>query len=138
MATILCVEDEDHIREDMVELMEKAGHKALQACDGKVALEMILEHKPDLVVSDITMPVMDGRALLMELRENNPAFADLPFIFLSALADQKDVCEGLKFGADDYLTKPINFEMLQATVQASLRQMSRVKQKQEDMIVLDM
>jgi DNA-binding response OmpR family regulator len=123
MATILCVEDEDHIREDMAELMEKAGHKALQACDGKVALEMILEHKPDLVVSDITMPVMDGRALLMELRENHPAFADLPFIFLSALADQKDVCEGLKLGADDYLTKPLNFEMLLATVQSNLRQM---------------
>ena len=138
MATILCVEDEDHIREDMAELMEKAGHKALQACDGKVALEMILEHKPDLVVSDITMPVMDGRALLMRLRENHPAFADLPFIFLSALADKERVLAGLTTGADAYLTKPINYEILLSTVQASLRQMARIKQKHEDVVMLDM
>ena len=80
----------------------------------------------------------EHRALLMELRENHPAFADLPFIFLSALADQKDVCEGLKLGADDYLTKPLNFEMLRATVQSKLHQMARIQQKHEDVITLDM
>lgn len=81
MATILCIDDEDNIREDIAELMESAGHKALQACDGKVALEMIVENSPDLVVSDITMPVMDGRELLEELRNNHPKLASVPFIW---------------------------------------------------------
>ena len=123
MATILCIEDEAELRDIITEVLEEAGYDVCVANDGEKGIEMILEHKPDLVVSDITMPAMDGRELFMELRENHPSFADLPFIFLSALADQKDICEGLKLGVDDYLTKPLNFEMLLATVQSNLRQM---------------
>ena len=62
----------------------------------------------------------------------------MPFIFLSALADKELVLTGLTTGADAYLTKPINYEMLLTTVQASLRQMGRIKQKHEDVITLDM
>ena len=135
MATILCIEDEDHIREDIVELMESSGHKTLQACNGKVALEMIVENSPDLVVSDITMPVMDGRELLVELRKNYPKFACMPFIFLSALADREDVLDGMKLGADDYITKPIDFEMLANKVESSLRQIERMQALKEEQFV---
>lgn len=135
MATVLCIEDEDHIREDIAELMESAGHRALQASNGKVALEMIIAQSPDLVVSDITMPVMDGRELLAELRNNHPKFAYVPFIFLSALADRDDVLDGMKLGADDYLTKPIDFEMLANKVEASLRQVERMQAQKEQQFV---
>jgi len=112
MAKILCIEDELDLREDIAEELSEANHDVLLAGDGHEGLNMILGHKPDLVVSDITMPRMSGLTLLSELREKHSKFADMPFIFLSALADQKDVLDGMKLGADDYITKPINYELL--------------------------
>ena len=123
MATILCIEDEVELREIITEVLEEAGYDVCVAGDGEKGLEMIHNLKPDLVLCDINMPQKDGYEVLKEIRDNHLIFADMPFIFLSALADQKDVCEGLKLGADDYLTKPLNFEMLLATVQSNLRQM---------------
>jgi len=127
MATILCIEDEDLIREDIVETLKSGSHDVLQARDGQEGLEMILEHQPDLVVSDINMPRKDGYELLREIREKHPRLAEMPFIFLSALADRERVQAGLQSGADCYLTKPIDFETLLITVQASIRQMERIK-----------
>ena len=134
MATILCVEDEVHIREEIAESMESTGHKVLQACDGKVALEMILEYKPDLVVSDITMPHMDGHDLVKTLREKHSQFDDTPFIFLSALADSTDVLDGMRLGADDYLTKPIDFDLLLGKIETSLRQVERMRARKEQQL----
>ena len=135
MATILCVEDEGHIREEIAESMESTGHKVLQACDGKVALEMILEYRPDLVVSDITMPHMDGHDLVKTLREKHSQFDDTPFIFLSALADSTDVLDGMRIGADDYLTKPIDFDLLLGKIETSLRQVERMRARKEQQFV---
>jgi len=137
MATILCIEDEKMVREDIVEELEEQGYTVLVADDGLDGLNMILEHKPDLVICDITMPRMDGFQLLDEIREKYKLMADMPFIFLSALADQKHVLSGLKEGADNYLTKPVDFELLKATIEASLRQMERIKFKAEGISVLD-
>ncbi len=137
MATILCIEDEKMVREDIVEELEDLGYNVLVADDGLDGLNMILEHKPDLVICDITMPRMDGFQLLGEIRKNYKLMADMPFIFLSALADDKHVLSGLKEGADNYLTKPVDFELLKATVEASLRQMERIKFKTEGISVLD-
>ncbi len=138
MTMILCIEDEARLRKNIAEELEDAGYDVRQAGDGQEGLEMILKHKPDLVLCDITMPRKNGYELLKEVREKYLLFAEMPFIFLSALADKERVLAGLTTGADAYLTKPINYEILLSTVQASLRQMARIKQKQEDMIVLDM
>ena len=137
MPTILCVEDEILVREDIVEELEDSGYDVLVADDGAKGLEMILGHKPDLVICDITMPHMDGFQLLEEVRGKYKLMADMPFIFLSALADEEHVIDGLKEGADDYLTKPVDFDMLKATVESSLRQIARIKHKNEDICVLD-
>lgn len=131
MAKILCVDDEDHIREDICELLEGLGHTIVQANDGAAGLKAILEHDPDLVLCDFTMPNMDGGELLTELRQNHQRHADTPFIFLSALSDREDILEGIKLGADDYLTKPIDFDMLENKVEACLRQMERMKSKKD-------
>jgi len=107
MATILCIEDVCELRCDIVEELEEAGYNVLQAGDGEEGLRMILEHKPDLVLCDITMPRMDGLQLLKEIRNNYPLLAEMPIILLSALADRERVLDGLQQGADAYLTKQI-------------------------------
>ncbi len=137
MPRILCVEDEILVREDIVEELEDSGYDVLVADDGSKGLEMILAHKPDLVICDITMPHMDGFQLLEEIRGKYKLMADMPFIFLSALADEEHVIDGLKEGADNYLTKPVDFDLLKATVESSLRQIARIKYKNEDICVLD-
>ncbi len=137
MTTIVCIEDEADLRENLVEELEDEGYDVYQARDGEEGLEVILNHKPDLVLSDITMPRKDGYELLKELRENYPLMAEMPFIFVSALADKDRVLAGLKIGADGYLTKPIDFELLHATIHTSLRQMARIKKKQEEVFELD-
>jgi len=131
MTTILCIDDEAAIREDIAEVLEDAGYDVLQASDGQEGLELIFKHEPDLVLCDITMPVMNGYDLMKVIRETYTLYAEMPFIFLTALADREQVMTGLKYGADAYLTKPIDFEMLLLKVQASLRQMEQIKHKHE-------
>jgi DNA-binding response OmpR family regulator len=137
MTTILCIEDEATLRQDLSEELEDAGYKVKQACDGDEGLAMIIKHKPDLVLCDITMPTKNGYTLLSEVREKYPLLAEMPFIFISALAGREEILTGLKCGADTYLTKPIDFELLLTTIQTSLRQIDRIKHKQERFLVLD-
>jgi DNA-binding response OmpR family regulator len=77
---------------------------------------MIVNNRPDLIVSDISMPGMNGYVLLKTLRQKHPEFAETPFIFLSALADRDHLIDGLELGADNYLTKPIDYDLLIARV----------------------
>ncbi len=137
MPKILCVEDEEDLRQDIVEELEDAGYEVIEASNGQEALDMILNQGPDMVVSDITMPVMDGYQLVKTLREDHPKFAEMPFIFLSALADREHILEGMSAGSDDYLTKPIDFEMLLVKVETRLRQAERMlNKKQEEQVLL--
>jgi DNA-binding response OmpR family regulator len=131
MAKLLCIEDDAELLEIITEELSDAGHTVLQATDGCAGLEMILKHNPDLVISDISMPGMNGYVLLKTLRNNHPDFAEMPFIFLSALADRDHVIDGLDLGADDYLTKPIDYEMLAVRVDSRLRQSDRMRKKKE-------
>lgn len=135
MTTILCVEDEEAVREDIVEELRDAGYETLEARNGKEGLDTILATPPDLVLCDITMPVMDGHELLETLRRDHAQLADLPFVFLSALADRDHILAGKKLGADDYLTKPIDFEMLLATVESRLSQVGRMQTQKDAQLV---
>ena len=134
-AKILCIDDEPGLREDIVEELRDAGYETVEAGDGRAGLEAIIAQKPDLVLCDITMPVMDAHSLLKELRDKHPDQADLPFIFLSALADRDHVIVGKRLGADDYLTKPIDFELLLATVEARLGQIQRMETRKQAQLV---
>lgn len=134
-AKILCIDDEPEIREDVVDELRDAGYETIEAEDGRSGLEAIVAQKPDLVLCDITMPVMDGHAVLKELRDRYPELADLPFIFLSALADRDHVIAGKRLGADDYLTKPIDFPMMLATVEARLGQIERMEARKQEQLV---
>ncbi len=116
MARILCVEDEEAIRSLIVEELRDAGHEVLEAPDGIVGLAMIEQHRPDLVLCDVSMPRMDGYQVLKRTRALGPGFRVMPFLFLSAMAEPSQIVEGKSLGADDYITKPIQFEELFAKV----------------------
>jgi len=135
MRTILCIEDEPDIRESICEELVDAGFKVIEAGNGQEGLVAIQQNEPDLVLCDINMPVMDGSALLMCLRENYPDLAGVPFVFLSANADRNFVIAGKELGADDYLTKPIDFDLLIATIKARLGQVDRIQEKYERQLV---
>lgn len=134
MSRILCIEDEPALRQVIIEELILAGYETVEAKDGVEGLSAILESKPDLVLCDITMPKMSGHELLQNLRDGHPEHADLPFIFLSALADKTDVIRGQNLGADDYLTKPVDLDILLSTVETRINQVNRMDQlKQADL-----
>ncbi len=120
MATILCIDNEPLIRQDIAEDLRETGYKVLEADDGRQGLEMILYHQPDLVVCDIIMPRMDGYELIRELHERYNRFKEIPFIFLTGLNKNYQIASGLSIGAQNYLTKPVSFRLLRTTVAARL------------------
>lgn len=129
MKTILLIDDEEDLRVDIVEELQAAGYAVAEAGDGRTGLEMIVKGRPDLVLCDISMPGWSGYDVLDRLRTDHPDLADTPFVFLTALADRSDITRGKRSGADDYLTKPIDFDDLLATVEARLRQVTRMVER---------
>ena len=133
-ARIAVVEDEAEIRSLIVEELEDEGYEVACAGNGAEGLKLIQDFKPQLVLSDITMPVLDGYGMLEGLRELK-AFSSTPIVFLSALADRRHIIQGKKMGVDDYVTKPIDFELLLATVEARLREVERMTAEKEEQMV---
>lgn len=123
MTSILCIDDEAAIRSLIVEELEEAGFKTFEASNGREGLEVILAKWPDIIICDITMPEMDGQQLLAELQLNHPELAGTPFIFLTALGERETKLEGLRAGADDYLVKPVDFDVLLAKIDGCIRRM---------------
>jgi DNA-binding response OmpR family regulator len=116
MITVLCVDDEVEIRKLLVEEFQDAGLKTLEASNGKEALDVLVRSWPDIVVCDISMPVMSGHELLAEVQLNHPEFSQTPFIMLTALTDRENTLSGLQAGAEVYLTKPVDLDLLMAKV----------------------
>lgn len=109
--TVLIVDDVDANVLLLKLLISKAGYKTLSAYNGKDALEIVMEHNPDLILLDIMMPVMDGHQVAKRLKEI-PEKAEIPIIFLSALNSTDDIVQGFKLGAADYVSKPFNKDEL--------------------------
>jgi DNA-binding response OmpR family regulator len=126
---ILVVDDEPSNRKMIGYALHSAGHSVSAAESGKEALLKIQAEIPDLVILDVMMPGMDGIEVCERLR-NNPETATLPIIMLSALAQVNEKIRGLKAGADDYLTKPIDPKELVARVEALLERSRRLRQAQ--------
>jgi two-component system OmpR family response regulator len=120
---IMVVDDEAGVRELVCDALRIAGFETLQANDGMSALTALRTAKPDLLIIDINMPLMDGFDLVERLRTQN----DLtPVLMLSARSDRADITRGLSLGADDYVTKPFGLEELLLRVKAILRRTSKV------------
>lgn len=108
---LLIVEDSPTQLEQLKYILEQNGYTVRTAREGKTAYQMVLESKPDLIISDIVMPEMDGYELCEKVK-SNPAFRDISIMLLTNLSDPKDVIKGLQSGADNFLTKPYNEHFL--------------------------
>ena len=106
MASILVVEDDPTIRELVRLHLSSAGYEVLTAVDGLQGLQFAVSHRPDLIVSDVQMPNMDGFGMLAAVRANEQT-ASIPVIFLTALDDRESFRKSMNLGADDFLTKPV-------------------------------
>lgn len=124
---IVCVEDEPILRETIVEELTDAGYIVIGAANGEEGLAAINKHKPNMVICDVQMPVMDGNEMLVCLREDHPEFNSIPFLFLSGKSERENIIEGRLRGADDYLVKPIDYTLLLATVESRLMSTSRIE-----------
>lgn len=119
MKTVLVIEDEKGIRNNIAKILKHRGMQVIDAGDGMAGIEMAKHYLPDLVICDIMMPQCDGYEVLEALRQD-PRTAFTPFIFLSAKVDKPDVRQGMNLGADDYLTKPFTSSELIEAVTARL------------------
>lgn len=119
MKTILLVEDQPDMRENIATILEMEGFALLTANDGRAGLALARDEKPDLILCDVMMPELDGHGVLAALREDRTV-AGTPFIFLTAKGETRDRREGMNLGADDYLTKPVSAPDLLAAIEARL------------------
>jgi DNA-binding response OmpR family regulator len=114
---ILVVDDEPKVARLARDYLEKNGFRVVTAADGQSALTVARREKPDLVILDLMLPVIDGREVCRILRRDS----DVPIIMLTALSEEIDQVTGLEIGADDYITKPFSLRTLVARVRALLR-----------------
>lgn len=119
MAKIVLVEDEAQIARIVEIKLKNKGYEVAHAVDGGAGLEMIQRERPDLVLLDVMMPVMDGYTLLRTLRAD-PELAKIPVVMLSAKGQERDILQGLEGGAVDYIVKPFSPSELVARVQRHL------------------
>jgi len=125
--TILVVEDHDILREGLQILLETEGYQVVTAIHGKHALERLRTCLPDLILSDISMPEMDGYEFYEAVRAS-PEWVAIPFIFLTARGDRDDLFASKRMGAEDYLVKPVDRQELITTIR------SRVERTQQLMV----
>lgn len=125
---ILCCEDEPALRRDIADELREAGYRVREAADAAEVIAALGECTPDLVLCDIMMPGTDGYGVLAEFRRDFPHLSHVPLVFLSALATTEAMIRGKRAGADDYLTKPIDYDLLLSTIEARLRQTRQARQ----------
>lgn len=130
---ILIVEDETSIREFEVTYLRDAGFETVEAADGQTAIELFEKHKPDLAIVDINLPKMNGLDVCKVIR----ATSTMPILIVTAMGSDEDEVKGLAMGADDYIKKPFNPNVLVARVQALLRRHDKTKQLHFKDLIID-
>ncbi len=130
MAKILVIEDEEAIRENILELLEAENFEGIGAINGKVGIKLAIEQIPDLILCDMMMPEVDGHGVIKALR-SEPLTATIPFIFLTAKADKVDVRTGMELGADDYITKPCTPQELLKAIAIRLEKQKTISRQSQ-------
>lgn len=126
MKKVLLIEDDEVMRENTAEILELAQYDVAVAPNGRQGSLMAKEIKPDLIISDIMMPGLDGYGVL-HILSKDPATASIPFIFLTAKAEKSEWRKGMDLGADDYITKPFDDTELLNAVETRLRKTQAIK-----------
>ena len=127
--TLLIVEDNDALREGLGEMLSMEGFSTVTAANGRLALLEMDGKIPDLILSDITMPEMDGFTFYKAVR-TRPDWLAIPFIFLTARGEKKDVLAGKNLGVEDYLVKPLTRDELVTAVRSRLNRTRQLKMAQ--------
>ena len=130
MRKILLIEDDVVLRENTSELLELSNYEVVNAPNGKFGVEAAKEVLPDIIVCDIMMPELDGYGVLEALTKN-ASTQHIPFIFLSAKTERKDVRRGMDLGADDYITKPFTEDELISAIESRLAKAAILKDLRE-------
>jgi DNA-binding response OmpR family regulator len=120
MKKILVIEDEDTVRENILELLDAEGFEAISAENGRIGLNLAQQQLPDLILCDVRMPELDGFGVLTALR-SDATTVTIPFMFLTAKAAKADLSHGLELGANAYLTKPFTIAELLEAIEAHLQ-----------------
>ncbi len=126
MKKLLLIEDDVTVRENTAELLELSNYDVITASNGKLGIETAKKEVPDIIICDIMMPEIDGYGVL-EALSKNPSTLNIPFIFLSAKTEHKDIRKGMDLGADDYLTKPFEEEELLSAIESRLAKVAILK-----------
>ena len=124
---ILCIEDDRETAALIAEELTDCGFEVSTAYSGQEGLLAIMKATPDLVLCDVSMPSMTGFEVLERLNELAPRLGRIPFVFLTALANRDHELKGRRLGADDYVTKPVDFERLVFIVNARITGVARTK-----------
>ena len=122
---VLCIDDDRDTAGLIAEELVDRGFKVSMAYDGEQGFQAILAKQPDIVLADISMPVLSGFDLLERLTAIAPRFSSMPFLYLTALSDRANELKGRQLGADDYITKPVDFDILIAIITARLARVAR-------------
>jgi DNA-binding NarL/FixJ family response regulator len=122
---ILCIDDDRAVAEMVAEDLASRGFEVSVAYDGHEGLVSILKTMPDLVLCDVNMPVMSGLEVLERLNSLAPRLGGIPFVFLTAHCDRDSELRARRLGADDYVTKPIDFDVLETIINARLAGVAR-------------
>lgn len=132
MHKILVIEDDSNLRLNTVDLLKEEGFEVIEAENGRVGIDLAKDSLPDLIISDIMMPEIDGYGVLSEL-QNDIITSAIPFIFLTAKTEFTDIRNGMNIGADDYITKPFRTQDLLNAVNARLKKKKQIDNKFNEM-----
>lgn len=130
-ATILCVEDEFFLLEELEEELKELGYRVLTATSTDEAEVILATEVPDIILCDVMLPGRNGFEFLQEMRQKQKLKDHTAFIFLTALAEREPHLKGLRAGADGYLTKPVDLDLLRLQIENTLRLIQRQREPAE-------
>ncbi len=108
---VLIIEDDPHIRNNIIEILQFEGYDTVSASNGKDGIQTALSQSPDIIFCDLMMPHMDGYEVL-EILKSSPATQNIPFIFVTARTETETIQKGMEMGAFDFLLKPFKAETI--------------------------
>lgn len=129
MSRVLAIDDDGALRSDLAQQLRAWGYEVIEAADGHAGLEAIVDWCPDIVLSDIDMPYMSGYDLIAAVSQAGLEHASIGFFFITSLASRQNVLSGLGVGADEYLVKPIDYEMLRSRLSGYLRKRDMITER---------
>lgn len=128
-ARVMCIEDEPLLLMDLCEELRDAGYEVCAVDDSQTALSQAERFNPELIISDVRMPHVSGIEFLTRLRDSCLPAANVPFVLLTAYGEKSDILHARQLGADDYLVKPVDFDLLRSLIASRLQTVQRARTK---------